>query len=99
MDDLKAKLCDQFSEYTEGCETQFGYVLPGHGKQEKITTDEQLAVMYEKHKKKKRILLWLKCMLKSKKRANTQGDAPQAKRHTSFLSMLSEVEEIVSKLN
>ena len=27
VDDLKAKLCDQFSEYTEGCETQFGYVL------------------------------------------------------------------------
>ena len=79
MDDLKAKLCDQFSEYTEGCETQFGYELPGHGmkgKQEKITMDEQLAVMYEKHKKKKRILLWLKCMPKSKKRANTLKRCP-----------------------
>ena len=42
VDDLKTKLCEQFSEYTEGCETQFGYVVPGHGmkgKQEKISTD------------------------------------------------------------
>ena len=87
VDDLKTKLCEQFSEYTEGCETQFGYVVPGHGmkgKQEKISTDEQLAVMYEKHKKKKRILLWLKCIPKSKKRASTQGDAPQSKRHASL---------------
>ena len=47
VDDLKTKLCEQFSEYTESCETQFGYVVPGHGmkgKQEKISTDEQLAV-------------------------------------------------------
>ena len=101
VDDLKTKLCEQFSEYTEGCETQFGYVVPGHGmkgKQEKISTDEQLAVMYEKHKKKKRILLWLKCIPKSKKRASTQGDAPQSKRHASFLNMMSEVDDIVSKL-
>ena len=68
------------------------------GKQDKITTDGQLAVMYEKHKVKECILLWLKCMPKSKKRANTQGDAPQAKHHTSFLSMMSEVDKIVSKL-
>lgn len=90
VDDLKTKLCEQFSEYTESCETQFGYVVPGHGmkgKQEKISTDEELAVMYEKHKKKKRILLWLKCIPKSK-RASTQGDAPQSKHHGSFLNMM-----------
>ena len=67
------------------------------GKQEEITTDEQLAVMYEKHTTKKRILLWLKCIPKSKT-PNTQGDAPQGKCHTSFLSMMSEVDKIVSKL-
>ena len=53
--------------------------FPGHGmkgKREKINRDEQLAVMYEKHKKKKRILLWLKCMPKSKKRANTLRRCP-----------------------
>ena len=66
------------------------------GKPEKISTDEQLAVMYEKHKKKKHIFLWLKCILKSKKRASTQGDAPQSKRHVSFLNMMSEV-DIVGK--
>jgi len=48
--------------------------------------------MYEKHKKKKRIL-WLRCMPKSKKRANTQGDVPQAERHTSFLSMIVRLTE------
>ena len=60
VDDFKTQLCEQFSEYTEGCETQFVNVVPGHGmkgKQEKISTDEHLAVMYEKHKKKKPILL------------------------------------------
>ena len=101
VDDLKTTLCEQFSEYIESCETQFGYVVPGHGmkgKEEKISTGEQLAVMYEKHKKKKRILLWLKCIPKSKKRASTQGDAHQSKRHASFLNMMSEVNDIVSKL-
>ena len=47
----------------------------------------------------KHILLWLKCIMpKSKKRANLQSYAPQAKHHTSSLSMVSEVDEIVSKL-
>ena len=53
---LKTQLSEKFAE---GYETQFGYITPGHGmkgKQEKVTTDEQLAAMYENHKKRKHIL-------------------------------------------
>ena len=104
VEKLKTQLSDQFSEYTEGYETQFGYVTPGHGmkgKQEKVLTDEQLAVMYENHKRRKRILLWLKCVprAQSKKRASPESDAPQSsKRHAALLTMMGEVDTLVGKL-
>ena len=93
-----------FFKYTGGYDTQFGYIIPGHGikgKQEKIDTDEELVAMYEKHQKRKRILLWLKCKPRSKKRTSSYSDSaetPQSKRHTSLLNMMGEVDTIVSKL-
>ena len=39
VEELKAKVCELFSKYTEGYDTQFRYIVPGHGmkgKQEKI---------------------------------------------------------------
>jgi len=95
---LKTQLSEKFAE---GYETQFGYITPGHGmkgKQEKVTTDEQLAAMYENHKKRKRILLWLKCIPNSKKRASSDSDGPQSKRHASLVNMMNEVDELVGKL-
>ena len=49
------------------------------GKQEKITTDIELSdmYMYETHKKKKRIMLWLKCR-PTKKRL--ESSVPSSKR-------------------
>ena len=101
--ELKTKLCEQFSKYTEGYDTQFGYIVPGHGmkgKQETISTDEELATMYEKYKKRKRILFWLKCKPRSNKRASPDSaDVPQSKRHASLLNMMSDVDDnIVTKL-
>ena len=94
------KLCDQFSEYTDGYEIQFGYFTPGHrkkGKQEKIVTDEELAEMY---KKTKRILLWLKC--KPKAKASSDSDSSLSKRqsasHASLVNMMSEIDSIVESL-
>ena len=69
------------------------------GKQETISTDEELATMYEKHKKRKCVLLWLKCKPRSNKRASPDSaDDPQSKRHASLLNMMSDVDDIVTKL-
>lgn len=39
VESLKAELCQKFNVHTDGNETQFGFIFPGHGmkgKQEKI---------------------------------------------------------------
>ena len=84
---------------------QFGYIIPGHGikgKQEGVGNDEELASMYETHQKKETytcILLWPKCIPRSKKRMTSDSaDIPQSKRHTSLLNMMRVVDIIVSKL-
>ena len=49
-EELKAKMCEQFSKFIEGYDTEFGYIIPGHGKKGKqasVDTDEELAAMYE----------------------------------------------------
>lgn len=101
---LKAELCNKFKDYTEGLETLFGFIAPGHGmkgKQEKMDTDKELETMYSIHQKKRRINLWLKCKPKSKKRASpddTLGESSQSKRQNSFLDRMNEVDDIVSEL-
>jgi hypothetical protein len=98
---LKVKVCEQFSKYIEGYDTEFGYIVPGHGKngkQANIDTDEELAATYEKTKKSKQVILWLKCKPRSKKRvASGSSDAPQSKRQAALVSM-SDVDNIVTKL-
>ena len=105
VDALKSKLCHTFSEYTEGYDTLFGYIPPGHGmkgKQEKITTDIELSDMYETHKKKKRIMLWLKCRPTKKRVEHPESSVPSSKRpspaHTSLIDVMSAVESIVDSL-
>lgn len=104
VETLKAELCQKFIEYTEGYDTQFGFIIPGHGikgKQEQLNKDKELETMYNIHQKKKRILFWLKCKPKSKKRASpecTSGDTPKSKRQTALINTMNEVDEIVSKL-
>ena len=69
------------------------------GKQEVICSNEDLLSMYDLHKKKKRILLWLKCKPKASKRSSCDSvDTPQAKRHGSLLTMMNEVSTISEKL-
>ena len=82
-EELKAKMCEQFSKYIEGYDTEFGYIIPGHGKKGKqasVSNDEELAAMYEKTKKSKLITLWLKC--KPKSVASDSLEVPQSKLHT-----------------
>ena len=101
-EEFKAKVCEQFSKYIEGYDTEFGYIVPGHGKKGKqanIDTDEELEAMCEKTKKSKRIVLWLKCKPRSNKRvAPGSSEAPQSKRHASLVGMMSDVDNIVTKL-
>lgn len=101
---MKVKLCDLSEKFTTGCETTLGYITPGHGmkgKQVKLSTDDELVNMYDTHKKKKRILLWLKCKSKSTTKRvfeSDKGDLPQNKRQASLLTMMNEVDTIVTKL-
>lgn len=69
------------------------------GKQEVVSSNEELTSMYELHTKKKRIVLWLKCKPKTTKRSSSDPvDAPQAKRHGSLLTMMNEVSTIGEEL-
>ena len=101
-DEFKAKVCEQFSQYVEGYDTEFGYIIPGHGKKGKqasVETDEDLASMYEKTKKSKSVVLWLKCKQRPSKRvASGSSEVPQSKRHASLVNMMSDVDDIVTKL-
>ena len=55
--------------------------------------------MYEKTKKSKRVVLWLKCKQRPNKRvASGSSEVPQSKRHASLVNMMSDVDNIVTKL-
>lgn len=102
VEELKKKLNELYSTYTDGYEIAFGYIAPGHGmkgKLEVVACDNELAAMYELHKLKKRILLWLKCKPPSTKRSSSDPvDAPPSKRQASLQGMMNEVSTIVDKL-
>ena len=108
VDSFKAKLCEVSQQYTEGYDTVFGFIAPGHGfkgKQEKITTDAELADMYRIHKTKKRIMLWLKCkpvseVRKRKEHPQDGSEASVAKRqaHDSIVKIMNAVDTIVENL-
>lgn len=104
VEGLKHKFLELFTKYTEDYDTQFGYIAPGHGmkgKQETISSSEELASMYEFHKKKKRIMFWLKCKApRATKRSSndSSADAPPSKRQSSIVTMMCEVDTIVKQL-
>lgn len=102
VEELKKKLTELYSQYTDNYEILFGYIHPGHGmkgKQEPVCSDEELEAMYQLHKKRKRILLWLKCKPVSRKRNSSDPtDAPPSKRQASFHNMMNEVSTTVDKL-
>lgn len=64
-----------------------------------VETDEDLASMYEKTKKSKSVVLRLKCKQRPSKRvASGSSEVPQSKRHASLVNMMSDVDDIVTKL-
>ena len=103
VEEVKKKLLEVSSSHTDGFEIQFSFISPGHGtkgKQIKVDTDEDLKSMYVQHQRKKRIYFWIKCKPKSGKRSagDFTGEAPQAKRHTALVEMMTEVDTIVQQL-
>ena len=49
LETTKRRLLELYPKHTEGYEILFGYITPGHGmkgKQETISTDEELVSMY-----------------------------------------------------
>ena len=108
VDSFKAKLCEISQQYTEGYDTVFGFIAPGHGfkgKQEKVTTDAELAYMYKTHKTKKRIMLWLKCkpVSEARKRKEPPQDGSEAsatmrQAHDSIVKIMNAVDSIVESL-
>ena len=99
VDDLKEELFHKFIVHTEGYETQFGYIIPGHGKKETIDTNEGLETMYTVHQSKKRIWFWLKCIPRpAKKRPSDSSNAPLSKRQSDLMTTMNEVSETFTKL-
>ncbi|MBA4719390.1 MAG: hypothetical protein HRO68_09965 [Nitrosopumilus sp.] len=98
---MKAELCQKFNVHTDGYETQFGFIFPGHGmkgKQEKLDTDEDLKNMYHTHQKKRQVSFWLKCKSKAKKRSGDSNDTPQSKRQSDLVNTMVEVGGTIDKL-
>ena len=53
----------------------------------------------KKTEKSKPVVLWLKCKQRPSKRvASGSSEVPQSKRHTSLVNMMSNVDDIVTKL-
>lgn len=95
-------MCERFSKYMKGYNTEFGYIIPGHGKKGKqvsVSNDEELMAMYEKTNKSKHVIFWLKCKPRLNKSVATDSSViPQSKRHASLLSMMSDIDNILTKL-
>ena len=112
VDDLKNRLCEEFSDYMLGCNISFGYIVPGHGlkgKQRVISTDDDLATMYDEYRGKRCVMMWIKCergVVSKRQRSSVANDemAPKAKRagcspgYASHMKNMAEVEEILEKL-
>lgn len=60
---MRSRLAVDFHECIGENEFDFGYIQPGHGikgRQQSLTKNEDLMTMYELHKRRKQIVLWLK---------------------------------------
>lgn len=103
---LKSELGQVFAEFIVD-EYDVGYImLPGHGMKGKhlnLSNDSDIATMYTEFKKKKCILLWIKCLAKSRKRSSESPDTcPNWKRsgsiYDSTIQKIHEVDVIVKQL-
>lgn len=104
---LKESILSSCKHYIEeDKELQFGYIQPGHGKKGKqfeLTSDKDLKEMYERHKKKRDILLWMK---HSKKRPRSESDNPPGgssrkcsrSNYEGQLNKMAQIDEIIDKL-
>ena len=103
---LTYELRQQFKDYVEDYEFDVGYMSPGHGmkgKQHQFKDDDDLTTMYTEFEKKKRILLWIKCLMRQKRSATSDSDlAPPAKHsgsvYESSIQKMHEVDMIVEEL-
>lgn len=60
---MKERLSEKFAEFIRNNNLSLGFIQPGHGakgRQIQVSSDEDLTMMYEHHKGKKHILLWIK---------------------------------------
>ena len=104
---LKESILSSCKHYIEeDKELQFGYIEPGHGKNGKqfeLTSSGDLKEMYERYKKKRDILLWMK---HSRKRPRSESDNPpggssRKSNRSSYegqLNKMAQVDEIIDKL-
>ena len=104
---LKESLLSSCKHYIEkGKELQFGYIVPGHGKKGKqleVTSNKDLQEMYQRYKKKREIMLWIK---QTRKRPRSENDNPSGdscrktsrSNYTGQLDKMAEVDEILDKL-
>ena len=106
IDQLEEALREQCSDFISSqlC-IQFGYIVPGHGrkgKQLSLTEVQDLSQMYEKYKKRKQVVLWLKNVSKKRSKSPPEGGPPSKQsrsRYDGHLKKMNEVEEIVEKLS
>ena len=110
LQDLKAALATDFSEFIKEDDFGFGFIQPGHGskgRQISLNGDNDIENMYSTYKGKKQIILWVKVLKRKRVRPST-GDTASKKQcqssecagsnYQSHLQSLSEVEVIVEKL-
>lgn len=60
---MRSRLAVDFHDCIGENKFDFGYIQPGHGikgRQQSLTKNEDLMTMYELHKRRKQIVLWLK---------------------------------------
>ena len=81
---------------------QFGYITPGHGKKGKqvvISSDKDLAEMYDHHGKKTEILLWIK---QSRKKPRLESNADSSRSSSSKYEVqvdkMTNIDELCEKL-
>ena len=106
-----------FQHYVLNDDFQFGFIAPGHGsrgRQVSLKTNSDLEKMYDEHKKRKEVVLWLKIVkeprkrplsnsavinIESKtKRPNVEQGSSRGSNYQGHLKHFSDIQCIVEKL-
>ncbi len=106
VEQVQSLLGDKLQQFIDDNGIQCGYVLPGHGfrgKHRSLENEDDLVTMYSEYKNRKTITLWMKIITRTKRKrdsSNNRESSPKPKRssYDSHLNKVSEVEEIVEKL-